>query len=234
MKRIKTYSQYNEEVSLKNILVGGALAASTLVGCDTQDLKDRESGKWGETEQTTTSSKELPNSFEMKEVIMTIGTDMNIVSDGQNYGKVEERTFNWGSNFEYFDNTGKKKATAKEKVMSWGMHIDIFDEKNNKIGSLEEEILKGFFSWKTYYKILDASDNSIGESEKLEFISTDIEIFSKSGESLCKIHRPGLNLIGDTWNVNITGNIDKRLVVFIPPYKTSADASESSSSDDDN
>jgi len=157
---------------------------------------------------------------------------MNINVDGEKIGKVEERTLNWGKTFEYFDNTGTKKATGKEKVLSWVTTIEIFDENNQKIGTVEEEVLKGLFSLKSYFTITDASGKLIGESAKLDWLSTDIEVTSPNGDLLCKIHRPGINLISDTWKVDVTGDIDKRLVVFIPCYKTSADNERKSKSDD--
>lgn len=214
------------------------LAASSLVGCDNQDLKNREGGEW---RPTTTQQDEwnkpehidIPNSFEMDQVVLTIGTDMNITSNNENIGKVEERTINWGKTFEYFDNTGKKLATGKQKVLSLVTTIDIFDGDENKIGTVKEELVKSLFSFYSYYKILDSKGRMIAESKKLDLFSTDIDIYSKSGELLCEMHRPAFNLISDTWEVNIHGNIDKRLIIFIPCYKTSADDERKDKEDDD-
>jgi len=234
MKKIKNYQDFvNEEINLKKALIGGAIAASTLAGCDDADLAKRQGGEWHTGQQTTKTNVNpiaLPNQFEMDEVIMTIGTDMNINVGNQTIGKIEERSLSWGKTFEYFDNTGVKKATGKEKVLSWVTTIEIFDENNQKIGTVEEEVLKGLFSFKSYFTITDASGKLIGESEKLDWLSTDIEVKSPSGELLCNIHRPGINIISDTWNVEVTGDIDKRLIVFIPCYKTSADNERKNSS----
>ena len=237
MRKIKSYQDFiNEEINFKKALLGGAIVASTLAGCDQNDIAKRQGGEWHNGQQTTqtdVSPIELPNQFEMDEVIMTIGTDMNINVNGDKIGKIEERSLNWGKTFEYFDNTGVKKATGKEKVLSLVTTIEIFDENNQKIGTVEEEVLKGLFSFKSYFTISDASGKLIGESAKLDWLSTDIEVTSPNGELLCKIHRPGINIISDTWKVDITGNIDKRLVVFIPCYKTSADNERSSKSSND-
>lgn len=229
MNNIKTYKEFlNEEINFKKAAVIGALAASSLVGCDTQDLKNRQGGKWGPTttqqdEWNKPDHVDLPSSFEMEQVILTIGTDMNIISNNKNIGKVEERTLNWGKTFEYFDNTGKKLSTGKQKVLSLVTTIEIFDENENKIGTIEEEVMKSLFSFYSYYKIVDVNGKMIGESKKLDLFSTNIDIYSTSGELLCEMHRPAFNLISDTWNIKIHGDIDKRLVIFIPCYKTSAD-----------
>lgn len=222
--KLKRYNQFvNEEINLKSALIGGALAASTLAGCDSTTDK---SPSPEQTEVVSeVSPKELPNKFEMEEKILSIGTDMNIISNGDKIGKIEERTLSWGKKFEYFDNTGDIKSTAKQKALSWGTEIEVFDENGDKIGSIEEEILESLFSIKSIYSIKDASGNLIGKSEKLELFSTNIEIESPSGDLICKIHRPAINLFSDSWNIEITGNIDRRLIVFIPCYKTSADNS---------
>ena len=143
MRKMKSYQEFNEELNLKTAILGGALAASTLAGCDETEMNKRQSSDW---HKNTTQVKRsvspiaLPNNFEMDEVILTIGTDMNINSNGEKIGKVEERTLNWGTTFEYFDNTDAKKATGKEKVLSLVTTIDVFDENNKKIGTFEEEL----------------------------------------------------------------------------------------------
>lgn len=236
MKNVKKYRDFcNEEINLKNALIGGAIAAST-IGCDSTELNKRQGSEWITTPtpiESATEIKELPNKFEMDEVIMTIGTDMNINVGDQQVGKVEERTLNWGKTFEYFDNKGHKIATGKEKALSLLTTIDIYDSNDKKIGTFEEELFKNFFSIKTYYSIKDASGKLIAESEKMDWLSTNIEIFSPSGEILCKMKRPAFNLLSDSWKVEVLGNIDKRLIVFIPCYKTSAD-NERKSEDDKN
>lgn len=225
--KLKKYNEFvNEEINLKKAIIGGALAASTLAGCDDTEMAKRQSSDWY-NDQTTVKTDikpiELPNQFEMDEVILSIGTDMNINVGADRIGKVEERTMSWGKKFEYFDNTDRKIASAQEKLFSWGTNIEVFDDKDQKIGSFEEEILESLFSIKSIYSIKDASGKLIGKSEKLELLSTDVEILSPSGDLVCKIHRPALNLFSDSWNIEINGNIDKRLIIFIPAYKTSAD-----------
>ena len=108
---IKKYNEFvNEEINLKKAIIGGALAASTLVGCDTE-MSKRQGSDW-HNDQTTVKTDikpiGLPNQFEMDEVFLTIGTYMNINSNGKRIGKVEERTVSLGKKFEYFDNSARK------------------------------------------------------------------------------------------------------------------------------
>lgn len=241
MKKLKSYKKFNEELNLKNAIIGGAMAASA-IGCNPNDLDKRQGGQWHTTPIEKTwdvveSATELPNRFEMDEVLMTIGTDMNINVGNERVGKVEERTINWGKTFEYFDNSGNKLATGRQKVLSLVTTIEIFDENNKKLGTVEEELFKNIFSFKTYYTIKDANGKLVGESEKLDWLSTDIEIYSPNGDILCKMERPAFNLLSDSWNVEVFSNIDKRLIIFIPCYKTSADnerKEEEDKNDDEN
>lgn len=221
--KIKKYVEFiSEEINLKKSIIGGALLASTLVGCDSE-IEKRKGSSW-HNDQTIVNSNikpiELPNQFEMDEVLLNIGTDMNINVNGEKIGKVEERTMSWGKTFEYFDNTDRKVATASEKVFSWGTTIEVFDDKGKCIGYFEEEILESLFSLKSIFSIKDTSGKLIGKSEKMELLSTNIEILSPNGDLVCKLNRPSINLLSDSWNIEV-GNIDKRLIIFIPAYKTS-------------
>jgi uncharacterized protein YxjI len=172
---------------------------------------------------TKSDTLNLPNKFNMDEVIMTIGTDMELSSDDQNLGKIEERIVSWGKTFEYITPNGTKLAYGKQRVVSLVTTIDIFDEKDRKIGTFREELFENFFSIKTHYSIKDSNGKLIGESEKLDWLSTNVEIYSPNRELICKLKRSAFNLISDSWTVEIMGNIDKRLVIFIPCYKTSSD-----------
>ena len=54
----------------------------------------------------------------MDEVVMTIGTDMELSSGDQNLGKIEERIVSWGKTFEYMGPNGTKLASGKQRVVS--------------------------------------------------------------------------------------------------------------------
>lgn len=223
MKHLKSFQDYNEKIDLKKVLIGGALATS-LIGCNHQDINKPEyTNTDTELVDTKTDTLNLPNKFDMDEVVMTIGTDMELSSGDQNLGKIEERIVSWGKTFEYMGPNGTKLASGKQRVVSLVTTIDIFDEKDRKIGTFKEELFENFFSIKTHYSITDSVGKLIGESEKLDWLSTNIEIYSPNKELICKLKRPAFNLISDSWRVEIMGNIDKRLVIFIPCYKTSAD-----------
>jgi uncharacterized protein YxjI len=168
-------------------------------------------------------SPALPPDFEMKEKFLSIGTDLAISSGNGSHGRVEQRVMNLGKTFEYFDGNGALKASARQKVLSWGVEIEIFDEHKNKIGTVKEEVLKNLFSIKSYYLILDAQGRTVAESAKLDLLATNIEMKDKSGKIVVTMKRPAFNLVTDKWTVSVKGEIDKRLVVFVPAYKTSAD-----------
>jgi len=168
---------------------------------------------------------EIPNDFSITEDFISVGTDMTLSNDNGDFGKVIERTFSFGKTFELYDNQKNIQATAKEEMFSFGVEIKIFDNKGLLIGSMKEEIFESIFSVKSIYSIYDKNEKQIGKSKKLNFISTDVEIFDNSGSSIITIHRPAINLVTDKWEIktNNNNNIDKRLFIFIAAYKTSAD-----------
>lgn len=206
MKHLKTYKSYSidEEINWKGALVGGALATG-LVGCDPSS---------SDYQLNKTKSEEVKNSnsFTMDQELLTVGMDMQISTGG----RVEQRTLSFGNKFEYFDQSGKLKATAKQEVFSLGTVINISDESGNKIGSVEQEIIESMFSIYSKYSIKDANGKVIGKSDKLDFFTTNVDISDMSGGQIA-MSKAYLS-IGDSWEVNINSSIDRRLVIFIPAF----------------
>lgn len=220
MKYLNKYNDFkvNEEINLKKAIIGGALAAG-LVGCGPTTEPSNFDPRTEQTDQTDIQTKS--NSFSMNQKLLTIGTDMEISTGG----RVEERTLSWGNEFEYFDENGKLIATAKEEVFSLGVVINITDEKGIKIGSVEQEVLESMFSVYSIYSIKDASGKVIAKSDKLDFFTTSVEIEDNDG-GLISMDKEYFS-IGDSWSISINSNIDKRLVIFIPSFITSAQSKKS-------
>ena len=217
MKHLKTYKSYSidEEVNWKGALVGGALATG-LVGCDPSSSNYQLSDNKTKSEESRSS-----NSFTMDQELLTVGMDMQISTGG----RVEQRTLSFGNKFEYFDQSGKLKATAKQEVFSLGTVINISDESGNKIGSVEQEIIESMFSMYSKYSIKDASGKVIGKSDKLDFFTTNVDISDMSGGQIT-MSKAYLS-IGDSWEVNINSSIDKRLIIFIPAFISLAQSEKS-------
>jgi uncharacterized protein YxjI len=230
--RVKKYDEFvNEEINLKKALVGGALAAS-LAACGPNDNKrsvDIEPYGTERVQEVEKTFDQLPSNFNMDEELITFGMDMDISSGGDNYGKIEERTMNWGRTFELFDNSRNKIATANEEVLSLYTDIKIKDESGKLIGSVEQEIMDSMFSIYSIYSIKDGSGQVIGKSEKLDFFTTEIEIVDNSGNPLVSLDKEFMS-IGDSWNIKSNGNLDNRIVVFIPAFVSAAQAARKSKS----
>jgi uncharacterized protein YxjI len=222
MKHLKTYKSYSidEEVNWKGALVGGALATG-LVGCDPSSSNYQLPDNKTKSEESRSS-----NSFTMDQELLTVGMDMQISTGG----RVEQRTLSFGNKFEYFDQSGKLKATAKQEVFSLGTVINISDESGNKIGSVEQEIIESMFSMYSKYSIKDASGKVIGKSDKLDFFTTNVDISDMSGGQIT-MSKAYLS-IGDSWEVNINSSIDKRLIIFIPAFISLAQSEKSEESED--
>jgi uncharacterized protein YxjI len=232
MRKVKNYEDFiNEEINLKKALVGGALAAS-LAACGPNDNKrsvDIEPYGTERVQEVEKTFDQLPSNFNMDEELITFGMDMTISSGGDNYGKIEERTMNWGRTFELFDNSHNKIATANEEVLSLYTDIKIKDESGKLIGSVEQEIMDSMFSIYSIYSIKDGSGQVIGKSEKLDFFTTKIEIVDNSGNPLVSLDKEFMS-IGDSWNIKSNGNLDNRIVVFIPAFVSAAQAARKSKS----
>ena len=232
MRKVKSYEDFvNEEINLKKALVSGALAAS-LAACGPNDGKRPTNVEPYGTERVQEVEKtfdQLPTTFDMDQELLTFGMDMNITSGGDTYGKVEERTMNWGRTFELFDPSHKKIASAKQEVFSLYTDIKIKDESGKLIGSLEQEIMDSMFSIYSIYSIKDGSGRVIGKSEKLDFFTTEIEIVDNSGNPLVTLDKEFMS-IGDSWNIKTNGNLDNKIVVFIPAFVSAAQAARKSKS----
>jgi len=235
MRKVKNYEDFvNEEINLKKVLVGGALAAS-LAACGPNDGKrsvDIEPYGTERVQEVKKTFDQLPSDFNMDEELITFGMDMDITSGGDTYGKIEERTMNWGRTFELFDSSHNKIATAEEEVLSLYTDIKIKDENGKLIGSVEQEIMDSMFSIYSIYSIKDGSGRVIGKSEKLDFFTTEIEIVDNSGNPLVTLDKEFMS-IGDSWSVKTNGNLDNRIVVFIPAFVSAAQADKASEKSDD-
>ena len=227
MKKIQTYQDFCNEGTLAKVLGGAALVGGLLGGTAYVHDKNVEPTELSQSQHT-----DIPSTFKMKSQILTMGTDMWVTNDNHdNFGKVEERLLSWGKKFQYKDNTGKLIATAKEEVLTWSTKIDITDSSNRFIGSVEQEILESMFSWYSIYSIKDINGNVIAKSKKLDFWTSNVDIFDTKGNIIANFSQEGFTL-ADKWDVSITGNIDKRLIIFIPSFISSSQAEKKSDDDD--
>jgi uncharacterized protein YxjI len=218
MKHIKSFQKHNEEINLKGVLATGALIGGLATGASYLHDKGIEPKEIVQSQHV-----DIPNSFQLKKKMLSIGTDMYITNDNRdNFGKIEERTLSWGRTFQYYDNTGKILATAKQEVFSFGTKINITDESGQKIGSVEQEIIESMFSLHSIYSIKDKNGKLIAKSKKLDFFTSNVDIFDTSGKFVANFDQKAFTL-SDKWNCKIENTaIDKRLIIFIPSFVSAA------------
>jgi len=167
---------------------------------------------------------DIPKNFIITERLSVIGNNFNIDSkSGQKIGNIEEKIISFSTSFILYDKNGDLIAKSKETIFSLVTQIKLYDENDNYIGKIEHKIFENLFSIQNTYAIYDKYDKRLGTSRKLDLFSTSVDIYDNYGKLLVKIKRPMINFITDKWEVNIYGDIDNRLVVFIPCYKTYAD-----------
>lgn len=235
--KIRKYNDFvNEEINLKKAIATGAMAAS-LAACGPNDSTNRVNNLPNvdrvEQAEVAKDFNDLPNNFDMDQELITIGMDMEITSGGDVYGKVEERTLSWGRTFELFDASNKKIATAKQEVFSLYTLIKIKDESGKILGSIEEEVLESLFSLYSIYSIKDAHGKIIGKSEKLDFFTTQVDIYDNSGNLLVSLDKAFMS-IGDSWSVKNNGGLDNKIVTFIPAFISAAQADRQAEEDEKN
>lgn len=168
----------------------------------------------------TAFTQSLPNQFTIDEYVMSIGTDFKI-NDGKGY--IDEDVVSLGTNYT-LKVDGTLVAKAKQQLISIGSKINIYDGNGNKIGSVEEVIFTSMFGIYSKYNIYDGSGTKVAFSEKHSLMETEFVVKSTSGNTIAVIKRPMINMFSDTWDVNFKdSSFDKRLIIFIPCYKTNRD-----------
>jgi uncharacterized protein YxjI len=201
------------------ILLLSTLALFPSAGCSPSNSNRNDQGGTG----AEVVKRELSNSMKMKEIYFAYGTDLTISDSDGKIGTVQQRTLNLTPCFEYRDNTGAVLAYTSQSMLSFGTHIDIFDGAGNKIGALQDKVFSNLFSISRVFSLQDAAGNQIGTSEKFGFFATSVTIYDQERKVLAAIHRPAFDLGLADWTIDTPGNVDKRLVVFIPAYKTHSD-----------
>lgn len=164
--------------------------------------------------------------YKLSEDVISFGNDFTITSNkNENKGKVIEKVFNFTTTFEYFDENGNLIARAEEAMFNLVTKINIYDNNNKLIGCIEYEIFENVLSLENTYSIKDSNGNVIAKSRKLDFGTSNVDIYdTNQSKKFAKIYRPFINMITDTWYVQIHSDIiDHRILMFIPCYKTSAD-----------
>jgi uncharacterized protein YxjI len=178
----------------------------------------------------------IPNQVELKEKIISLTTSFDLSGQARKLGRVSAKFFSLTDTFTYEDVSGNKIAEGKTRFFSWGVHIDVTDCEGKKIAEIKENWLKSFFKVHTVYSILDARGALVAQSEKVDWISTEFNLYDARRNNLAKIKRPWINFLSDKWTIDIYSPqaIDPRILVLIGAFKTHIDnkrrAEEDSSS----
>ncbi len=170
---------------------------------------------------------DYPSDFEVRHVMLSWKSKFNIETPSNaNVGMIQQSFLTFGRTFKLYDSNGALVAKAHQKVFSFGVHIDIVDANDRPIASLQEDILNSLFKVVTQYRILGSDGKTqVGESDKLGFWSTDIQIKDRDGIPVMTLHRPFWNWPTDNWSVKVHNNeIDERIAPLIAAFKSAQDA----------
>jgi len=165
--------------------------------------------------------------------ITTKPFDVNDQS-GKKIGEIDRDYWSWTPDFNYYDANNKLQAHGKTEFFSWGTTNDIDDGNGHALGTFKKEIITSLlgFGVTNRYSLLDGQGNTIGTSDKSQFLATDMTLKDNSGATIAIAHRPWFNWFGDKWDVQILepGVVDPRVVAMLPAFKTAGDNHKSSDS----
>lgn len=193
---------------------------------------------------TQTALENFPTQFTIEETLGSAynplqPTTLKLKSGALGLGSISRKVLDVRTVFEFTDADGNLVARGVKELLSWGTKIEIEDNQGQVIGKLHEEVFESMFKIVTQYRVLDARDQIVAQSEKIDFGGTEFTLTSPDGKTpYLDITRPMFNPLGDTWTVtqHPQNRIDPRIVAILPVYKTHADAqdngaTESSKSD---
>lgn len=152
----------------------------------------------------------------LKERYFSVGTNVGLFVNGSDFLEIEEKIFALTKKMTMKYN-GKIVATATKKMFSFGSTTEIIDCDGKLIGTIEEQILKSLLSVSSQYNLYDANHQFLANSEMSAFLSTELSVKGKNGE--LKAKRDLINILGDNWTITQIGDLDQRLVLFIPALK---------------
>lgn len=232
---ITKFSKFNEEMNLKKALIG-TLAATTMA-CSNPNSNTTINNVGTEVSaprvvEPTKSILDAPKVFRMEEEFMTFGLDMKVTDDNNNdYGVVEQRTMSFTKTFELLNSNGGLIAKGSSRAFSFTTVVEVEDSNGVLIGTLEEEIFENIFSLGSLYTIKDKNGKVLGKSKKLDFFTTDVTIKGSGGT--ITMEKEFLTF-GDQWEVKYNGNIDKRLIAFIPSFISSSQKEKKKEEEENN
>lgn len=172
---------------------------------------------------------DLPQTFQLQEHLMSIGTDFTISTNGKNIGKVVERVLNLGTTFEVLNSSGELVAKAHKEVFTLGTKIRIEDCRGTPLGGIEAEFMQNFFTLYSRYTLKNSTGATIGQSQKVKLMATSFDLSSKNGLAV-QISRPWLSLT-DQWTISIkSSDLNPQLALLLAAFKTAEDNRRSSSS----
>jgi hypothetical protein len=163
-------------------------------------------------------SNAIKSDMQINTFILEQKTDsFEIVTEKGKIGKI--------INFKMFDNKNILQAYLKKEVYIGITKVTFFDENNNKIGFLEETVISNVFSPYALYKIYDKNYKLFAISDKIQLGQTSLfHINDLSGNLICTFNKPKVSLLSANWKLEIVdNNVDKRIFLLIPAYKTTRD-----------
>lgn len=232
IKETDVRTELDEEIDLKQALVGGALAASTIFSPEIIDYMKKQGYELPQLKRNDTEvvddnkvdnsevvdDKQVPDSdthFHIKETPSLDYMEMEISTGGS----LVENNLSSVNAFTYYDKGGKIVAEAAQWGDDASCSISITDNQGKEIGSIHMSWLHG--------DIKDANGNLIAKFSPSD-VKTITLVDNKGGvvkmySELSAVH---------SWQLDITSKIDKRLYIFIPAFVSLSEDQEDEEDDE--
>jgi hypothetical protein len=167
----------------------------------------------------------VPAEFTIRERIVSLSDAFDLKAGDKDFAKITQKLISLTKSFTLTASDGTCVAKARSRFLSWGTYIDVTDCAGVKIGGIKEQVFKSLFKVHTTYSILDAADNEVAVSTKVDWICTSMTLTKPRGGGVATLDRRWLNILSDSWTVKVqdASAADPRLIVMIAAYKTSVD-----------
>ena len=159
----------------------------------------------------------IPDSFEVNDCFFTgSGINMKVKANSKKIGAIKQTHLFTGKQFELINDKKELIAICRKYRTPYGNVIEIFDELNNKVGSIER-LLYFEGSRCEKYIIRNVNLDLVAETALVPKIGNIIEFYDMHKIKIAELSKKD-GLVNDKWKVNLFGNFDRRLLIFLPIF----------------
>lgn len=160
----------------------------------------------------------IPDQMTIKEHWISLTKSYEIKTRTEKLGILYRRFFSLPLEYDFYDNSDTKTATAKMRLFSMSTHLDVYGQNNELIGSVEEKMFAFYPTFKIY------ANNSVTKLAQAEmnFWGTKFYVYDPGTHQEMILMSRSLFRVKNDWTINVTNrellqqkNIDSRLLITV-------------------